>query len=1364
MKAVIVLILAFATAMFAQPQSASEHQQPKGGNPPVTHEALSSVVFPTPQSGWIVGANGTILHTEDSGKTWKTQASGASGTDATLRTVVFVTPQLGWIVGDYGTILHTEDGQTWKKQTSGTRVSLYSIAFVTPKSGWAVGESTAIHTEDGGQTWTTQTISIPNGIYSVAFATPQLGWAVGPGGINMAHTEDGGQNWTQITAGVPNGLFRTDSGPYLNSMVFVTPQAGWAVGFAGTILHTEDGGKTWKEQNSGAPDDEFTSVAFVTPQSGWAVGNGAIVHTEDGGQTWKKQTKRSLDVYLRSVAFATPQSGWAVGIDGLIMHTEDAGQTWAKVSESPEEAGMAEAAKDAIEVLHSVAFVTPQSGWAVGSPVVSDGVILHTADGGKTWKKQTSGTESSLYSIAFTTSQSGWVVGEHGVILHTEDSGETWKPQSSGTDVALHSVGFLTPKWGWAVGERGVLLQTDDGGQTWKMQSSKDWLDSVAFTTQQSGWAVSSTVDRQGSTILHTEDGGRTWQRQIVDSRSSLHFVSFVTPQSGWAGGSDGVILHTEDAGKTWKAQTTGSTQGFNSVTFVTPQLGWASGTGGDILHTENGGKKWKKQNSGTEAWLPSVTFATPQSGWAVGEDGLILHTEDGGRTWVKQAGPGEQPPPPASETGKTGNPSSPAPGPKEKTGQIKAGKQYTSAKGTFSITVPPGNWAVDTYKFKASQLKQDNYDYEEIIFYIPDFGQAYSAGVHRIPQAALAEMAKEQEKQTLSNMANKALHLWRSGYAEEPQPVEENSVQTQFGGGLLRIYLAKRSSMIVKMVGGKGEPIDTHIAVLVVKKGNLFIYAAVEDDDLQTQSPGQSSADPKPILSKNLQSFFASMTVTDLKESSSLPEPGFATGPTQPQLRKAFLAVVAQSLPAKTSQPATLGWRINFGESGSNPVMADGILFVGSADGAVYALDPKTGETKWRFQTGESLSPATSGPQIITVPRGSSVNDQINAGVIAAEEQAKKQKPEGIRRVDMTPAVENGTVFIGAGDHVFYAIDAATGKKKWSYVAGSGMACSNYTSCPKPAPVLKKGAVYLMTEEGLHALDAVTGNRKWLFRSPEEMNNGTARIDPAGFVLGDDGVFVTATIRRGGTAWKRSIYALDPESGKQLWAAGMDDVESISAPIRAEGLVFFSGEERFLDNQDRIRQGRKATIYAIDAANGRTKWKVGTETEYGTPQLASSGNTIYFSTDKNLLALELETGRQIWSYSAKEISPSLRADGQLLYVVTHKGSDIRPKETLHALALSTGQEKWSQSLGGYISVDMIHDGVVYASGDHLHALDAATGKELWTFKDTRRETARLIGGDRIFLTSPTVSYVGTSQLDQGYLYAIDAKTGKLKP
>lgn len=212
----------------------------------------------------------------------------------------------------------------------------------------------------------------------------------------------------------------------------------------------------------------------------------------------------------------------------------------------------------------------------------------------------------------------------------------------------------------------------------------------------------------------------------------------------------------------------------------------------------------------------------------------------------------------------------------KVKTGKAKAGTPYTSSKGSFAVTVPPGNWAVNTYAFKESQLKNEEYDYEEVVFYIADFGQAYGAGVRRIPESVLAEMRSEDAKQTLSKLAIKALYQWREDFPEEPAAVEEALVETQFGEGLLRIYLAKRSSLIGVSVlpgGGPGqagipppERFDTHVAVLVIKKGDRFIYATAEDDDLQQTSArglgGGPPFDPKPELNKKLQSFFASLSV----------------------------------------------------------------------------------------------------------------------------------------------------------------------------------------------------------------------------------------------------------------------------------------------------------------------------------------------------------------------------------------------------------------------------------------------------------------------------------------------------------------------
>jgi photosystem II stability/assembly factor-like uncharacterized protein len=51
------------------------------------------------------------------------------------------------------------------------------------------------------------------------------------------------------------------------------------------------------------------------------------------------------------------------------------------------------------------------------------GIILHTQNGGRDWEPQNSGTDKDLTSIAFVTPQSGWVLGTDATILHTEDGG-----------------------------------------------------------------------------------------------------------------------------------------------------------------------------------------------------------------------------------------------------------------------------------------------------------------------------------------------------------------------------------------------------------------------------------------------------------------------------------------------------------------------------------------------------------------------------------------------------------------------------------------------------------------------------------------------------------------------------------------------------------------------------------------------------------------------------------------------------------------------------------------------------------------------------------------------------------------------------
>src|ERR1051326_8657961 len=85
----VVLCLALAGPT-ATAQSGAWTKQPAG-----TMAWLHSVFFIDENHGWAAGSKGTLLQTEDGGRTWK--ATSAS-TDDVVRDIFFLDPQNGWLV------------------------------------------------------------------------------------------------------------------------------------------------------------------------------------------------------------------------------------------------------------------------------------------------------------------------------------------------------------------------------------------------------------------------------------------------------------------------------------------------------------------------------------------------------------------------------------------------------------------------------------------------------------------------------------------------------------------------------------------------------------------------------------------------------------------------------------------------------------------------------------------------------------------------------------------------------------------------------------------------------------------------------------------------------------------------------------------------------------------------------------------------------------------------------------------------------------------------------------------------------------------------------------------------------------------
>ena len=144
--------------------------------------------FISPQEGWVVGGNGTILHTSDAGAHWTDQSSS---TTAALYAVQFLTERRGTAVGAVGTVLATEDGgATWVAQETQGSVTLFDVYFSDPLTGWVVGNAGAMfQTTDGGGRWIDRTLPCSRtctrltDLLRIRFTDPKTGWIVGERGM-----------------------------------------------------------------------------------------------------------------------------------------------------------------------------------------------------------------------------------------------------------------------------------------------------------------------------------------------------------------------------------------------------------------------------------------------------------------------------------------------------------------------------------------------------------------------------------------------------------------------------------------------------------------------------------------------------------------------------------------------------------------------------------------------------------------------------------------------------------------------------------------------------------------------------------------------------------------------------------------------------------------------------------------------------------------------------------------------------------------------------------------------------------------------------------------------------------------------------
>jgi len=345
------------------------------------------------------------------------------------------------------------------------------------------------------------------------------------------------------------------------------------------------------------------------------------------------------------------------------------------------------------------------------------------------------------------------------------------------------------------------------------------------------------------------------------------------------------------------------------------------------------------------------------------------------------------------------------------------------------------------------------------------------------------------------------------------------------------------------------------------------------------------------------------------------------------------------------------------------SPLVLDGVLYAGSNDKHLYALDIQSGDLLWKFKSAGAIksTPAAS-PNLICFT--------ADDGFLYALDKHKGQliwkfDMQGEEKQDIwdyylsSPVFDRGVIYIGSGMGGFYALNAEDGSLSWSFSAG-GMIHST--------PVVDEEKVYFGSYDGwFYGLNRSDGSLVWKF------NTIGQRWFPKGAVQCGAALHEN-TLYFGSRDF--NIYALNKETGTGMWNRYEQGSWVIATPLIKDTLLLFgtSDSHRF---------------YALDRRSGKVIWE--TPLNLNVFGEAAAGNRlVYFgSLDGKLYALDLSNGNIQWTFQTQASKTNWN---QVFDRNNHLRKDLFQNPD------ATAQKVYStiHSLGSILSTPVLHEGKLY--------------------------------------------------------------------
>ena len=232
---------------------------------------------------------------------------------------------------------------------------------------------------------------------------------------------------------------------------------------------------------------------------------------------------------------------------------------------------------------------------------------------------------------------------------------------------------------------------------------------------------------------------------------------------------------------------------------------------------------------------------------------------------------------------------------------------------------------------------------------------------------------------------------------------------------------------------------------------------------------------------------------------------------------------------------PLELLWKFKTGGPlHASPVIANGILYIGSTDGKLYALDAKQWGIRWVFDAGDAIrySATVLGNRVYFSAR----NNKVYA--LDAKTGEKLWEFKSKSWMDAPPIVSDNKVYVGAFPSKIYLLNARTGtleamRERTVRIQGIEYGCAKgvfrpifpehnadvwrgRTNGSESYPVTANGVVYIGARNGnLHAFDAVSKSETWTYQLGSFVDAAPAISDGVLYAASGDGnvyAFTNAT------------------------------------------------------------------------------------------------------------------------------------------------------------------------------------------------------------------------------------------------------------